>query len=234
MMAATETFEEALSAAARLDMRRNPFVAAIVAGRCSRDQIRAYAAGLFALSDRFPLRLAATAAICDDPDVRLALLENLMEEEGVVRIEEGRLIRDDSRRHATVARRFALAAGASDDALLSASEHEAATATWLTEAIAGRRLAAALAYLTVGIEGSVPATLSLVADALSRHYQFADEDLEFLTSHVAFDAAHGAAGARMTARVVRSDADRADALEGARRGAVAWWWFHRSMLAARF
>lgn len=231
-MAATEALEAALAAAAHLDIRRNPFVAAIAEGRCSRQAIRRYAVAVFALSDRFPERLAATAAICDDPDVRLSLLENLLEEDGITRMENGRLIRHDRKRHASVARRFAIAAGASEEELIAASARERDTATWLQEALAARRAAAALAYLTVGIEGNVPATLTLIADSLSRHYGFGDGDLEFFTSHVALDEAHGATGARLTARMIRSDSDRADALEGARRGAMAWWWFHRSMLGA--
>jgi pyrroloquinoline quinone (PQQ) biosynthesis protein C len=231
-MAATDALDAALAAAAYLDIRHNPFVAAVVEGRCSRDAIRRYAIAVFALSDQFPSRLAATAGICDDPEVRLSLLENLLEEEGITRLEDGHLIRDDGKRHASVARRFAVAAGASDEELAAASARERDTATWLHEAIAARRAAAALAYLTVGIEGSVPATLTLIAAALSQHYGFRDDDLAFLTSHIALDEAHGASGVRMTARLVRSDADRADAIEGARRGALAWWWFHRSMLGA--
>jgi len=231
-MAAIETLTADLAAAARLDIRRNPFVAAVVDGRCSRDAIRRYAIGACALSDRFPQRLAATAAICDDPDVRLALLENLLEEEGVVAIERGRLIRDDAKRHGNVARRFAIAAGATDDDLCAAFERERRAAPWLDNAIAQQRAAAALAYLTVGIESNVPPTLALIAESLSRHYGFGEHDLEFLTSHIAFDEAHGAAGARLTARLVHSDADRDDALDGARRGALAWWGFHRSMLSA--
>src|SRR5205809_7767304 len=123
MKAATDTLEAELTAAAQLDMRRNPFVAAVVEGRCSRDQIRRYAVGVYALSARFPQRLAATAAICDDHEVRLALLENLLEEEGIVSMQGGRLTRDENRRHGNVARRFAVAAGATGEELRAASEH---------------------------------------------------------------------------------------------------------------
>jgi len=224
----TETFEAELTAAARLDVARNPFVAAIVAGRCSRDAIRRYAAATYALSDHFPQRLAAAASIVDDPEVRLALLENLLEEEGVVALHGNRLIRDDAKRHGNVALRFAIAAGATEDDLRAAREHDRVAAPWLAAAIARKSAAAAVAFLTVGIESNVPATLSLIAESLSRHYGFAAHDLEFLESHVAFDASHGAAGARLTARLACTAPKRDEALEGARRGALAWWGFHRS------
>src|SRR5438046_2796629 len=99
-MAATD-LESELSAAAHLDMRRNAFVIALIDGRCSREIVKRYAAGVFALSDRLPQRLLAIAARCDDRDVRIALLENLIEEEGIVGIDRGRFVSDERNRHPT-------------------------------------------------------------------------------------------------------------------------------------
>jgi len=227
-MAATDTFERELTAAAQREMCENPFIAALTEGRASRDAIRRYTAGLYALSDRLPQRLLRIAAMIDDRKVRLALLENLLEEEGVIAIDGGHLVADDRKRHPNLARRLAHAAGATDDDLRDASAAAEAQATWLNDAIAKGRIAAALAYLTVGIEGNVPATMELVVDALASHYAFHERELEFLTSHIELDAGHAAAGARLVARIASTGADRADAIEGARRGGLAWYWWHRS------
>lgn len=233
MPTATETFADELTRAAKLDMRANPFVAAVIEGRCSRDVIRRYGVLVFELAEGFPQRLAAAAAICDDPAARIALLQNLLEEEGVVEYSGGRLVADETRRHSNAARRFAIAAGASEGDLRDAATSKGGEGMWLGTAMAQRRAAAVIAYLTVGIESNVPHTLSMISTALSRHYGFAEHDLEFLTSHVALDTSHGAAGARLVERLARNDADRTDALEGARRGALAWWWLHRSLLSNR-
>lgn len=221
-------FADELLEAARRDMRQNAFVAALIDGRSSHHALRRYAAGLFALSDRLPQRLLAIAARCEDRGVRLALLENLLDEEGIVGIDGGRLMVDEGRRHPNMARRFAHAAGVSDADLSAASASAMGEATWLNDAIAQNHLTAALAYLTIGIESNVPSTMTLVAAALERHYGFDRGDLEFLTAHIELDEGHAANGARLTSRLVRNDADRAEALEGARRGGLAWWWWHRS------
>ena len=234
-MAATETttFESELAAAARLDMRRNPFIGAMTAGRCSRDVVRRYAAGVFSFAETFPQLLLAIASRCDDREVRLALLENLMEEEGIVAIDGGHFVVDESRRHPALARRFAHAAGVSDDDLRAAAAAAPVAAKWLHGAIAADRVAAALAYVTIGFEANTPATMILLASALEKNYGFASHDLEFLTAHVEADAGHAAAGLRLTARIARDDAARADAIRGAHRGAAAWWWWHRSLMQVR-
>src|SRR5215210_2138035 len=113
MTAATEFAESLLAAARVAPVEANPIVAGISEGRLSRDTVRRYAIALSAIAESFPQRITAVLSICDDQDVRRALLGNLLEEEGVVGFVPAEGIRiDPERRHGVMARRFARAAGA--------------------------------------------------------------------------------------------------------------------------
>src|SRR5437867_7280410 len=107
----TESLAEELAREPRaLDMAANPFLAALAAGRCPREAIRRYAVDTVVLSSTFPQRLASLAAMCADPVVRLEILRNMLEEEGVTSFDGERIVRRDDRRHGEIARRFAQAA----------------------------------------------------------------------------------------------------------------------------
>lgn len=228
MKADTETLAgELLLTTRSIDMRSNPFLVALAAGTASRDAIRRYAIGTYLLAHFFPQRLAALMSICDDAAIRLELLRNLLEEDGVIALDGDRPVRDPERSHGAIARRFCLLAGATDDDLAAARAADARN-TWVDQALAQGRLAASLAYLTVGVEGCVSATHRLLIPILQERYGFSAGDLEFFILHAGADAEHARTGAAMTASVVRSDEDRVAALDGARRATRAWWWWHRS------
>ena len=230
MKADTKPFQdELLETTAAIDMRSHPFVAALAKGVLPRDALRRYTIDLYLLAYFFPQRLAALAAMCDDAEARAELLRNLLEEDGIVGIDGERLIRDPERSHGAIARRLCLAAGATDDDLDRARAAYRRD-TWVDRSIASGALAAALAYLTVGIEGCVAATFPLLLPMLEQQYGFSRHDLEFVALHATADAKHARIGAALTASVVRSDDDRAAALEGAARAATAWWWWHRSFV----
>jgi pyrroloquinoline-quinone synthase len=230
MLTATESLAEELMRGPReLDMRTNPFIAALGRGDCPRDTIRSYAIATYVLSASFPQRLASLAAICSNPAVRLELLRNMLEEEGVHSFDGERIVRRDDRQHGEIARRFARAAGASDDDLVRARD-QARHDVWLDRAIAGRRLCAALAYLTVGFEGCVPATYALIVEALQRNYGFSLDDLEFFTLHMTADGDHSRLGAAMTAALVRNEMDREEAMLGVKHAVTTWWRWHKSFV----
>src|SRR4051794_3484004 len=94
----------------------HPFFAALREGTVAGDAIRRYAIDTWQLSTTFPRRLAALIAMCEDDRVRAELLHNLLEEEGFV-ARDGVLTQDPERRHYALSRRFALAAGATDEEL---------------------------------------------------------------------------------------------------------------------
>ncbi len=228
MQTATESLAEELARAPlELDMRENPFIAALARGDCSRDTIRRYAIDTYVLSAGFPQRLASLLAICPHPAVRLELLRNLLEEEGVHSFDGQRIVRREDRRHAEIAHRFARAAGVPEDVLARALE-QARRDTWFDRAIDSGRFCAALSYLTVGFEGCAPATYPLLVEALDRNYGFSRADLEFFILHIAADADHARLGAEMTATVACSETDREEAMLGVKHAVTTWWRWHKS------
>jgi len=207
---------------------RHPFFSGLREGTISRDAIRRYAIDTWLLSITFPRRLAALIAMCENDAVRAELLHNLLEEEGFV-ARDGALTQDAERRHYALSRRFALAAGATDDELQASLRD--ARATWVDGAITSGRLVAALAYLTVGFEGFVPDAYALLIEAFEAQYRFSSHDLEFFYLHRTADAAHADAGAKLVASLVRTDQDREEAREGVQHARTAWWWWHRRYVA---
>jgi pyrroloquinoline quinone (PQQ) biosynthesis protein C len=224
----TESLLEELTRETRtMNIGANPFLTALADGTCSRDAIRRYAVETYVLSSTFPQRLGSLVAMCSDSAVRLELVRNILEEEGVTSFDGEHIVRRDDRQHGEIARRFAHAAGAGDEELLRARQ-ETRREIWLDRAIADGRLCSALAYLTVGFEGCVPPTYALLIDALEKNYAFSRDDLEFFILHMTADADHSRIGAEMTAALVRTEADREEAVTGVKRARTAWWWWHRS------
>lgn len=219
--------EELTRETGTINIGANPFLRALAGGTASRHAIRRYAIETYVLSSTFPRRLASLVAMCSDPAVRLELLRNILEEEGVTSFDGEHITRRADRQHGEIARRFAHAAGVRDEELLRARE-EQRPKTWVDHAIADGRLCTALAYLTAGFEGCVPPTYALLVRALEGNYGFTPDDLEFFILHMTADAEHSRLGAEMTAALVRSEADREEAVTGVKRAKTAWWWWHKS------
>ncbi len=231
-MTAGTDFAESLLAAARVaPVQTNPIVAGVTAGTLPREVVRQYALMIAAMAEEFPRRICAVLSICDDLAVRRSLLGNLLEEEGVVEIVREAGVRiDHERRHGVIARRFAHAAGATDgdvDAI------QAPPAQWFADAIRGDNWIGAFSYFAIGFEANVPATFRALVDPLIANYGFTGDDLEFLYEHFTADERHGVESAHLIARAAYDQSRRERALEGARRGGVAWWAFHRSIALAR-
>ena len=218
-----------LAAARPAPIETHPFVATLRDGVMSPEAVREYAVAIARIGIAFPYRIAAVLAICDDPDIRRSLISNLLEEEGVVGYVPGEHVRiEPSRRHGEMARRFARAAGATD------AEVDAVTlrqARWFSEALERGDWLGAFAYFAIGQEANVPATFRLILDPLMQHYGFRRDDLIFLTEHFEADERHGVESAHLIGRVAASDEARERALEGARRGGMAWWALHRTFAA---
>jgi len=198
---------ELIETARSFDVAATPFLRSLDAGTCDRKTIAEYALNLAALAKRFPRVLASVYAICPNGGVRRSLLANLREEKG----------------HPAMARRLALAAGVDDRAIDSATW----SAPRFGDLLQRQEWLGAFAWMSVGIEANVPGTFALVIAPLKRHYGFADDDLAFLTEHLTADERHGSDAAKLIAGIATTDEMRAQALEGARLGAAAWWLMHR-------
>lgn len=227
MTAATE-FAESLLASARIaPAETNPIVAGVADGRLSRETVRRYAIAMFAMAESFPRRISSVLALCDDRAVRQSLLGNLLEEEGVVGFVPAEGVRiDPERRHGVMARRFARAAGATDAELDAISSEPA---RWFLEALRKGDWIGAYSFFAIGFEANVPATFRMLVEPLTAHYGFTGHELEFLYEHFTADERHGAEAALLIAGAATTDARRASAREGARRGGAAWWAFHRAI-----
>lgn len=228
MNSATETSfaEQLLEIARPYPIAANPFVEAMRRGACSREQVRAYAEMIAVAAIGFPRVLANVLARCDRPRIRQSLLGNLLEEEGVVAYRPGLGVTIDApRSHAAMARRFAAAAGIGAEALANPQRQES---RWYREAAANGDWIGAFAYFAIGYEANVPESFRLIHPALVEHYGFAEEELIFFTEHMTADERHGRESAVMLAEVT-DPAGRQCALEGARRGGMAWWMIHRNL-----
>lgn len=231
MKAGTDFVGALLEAARPAPIETHPFVAAMREGALSRDTIRDYAVTIAAIGGAFPYRIASVLAICDHREIRRSLISNLLEEEGVVDYTPGQHVAvDPARRHGEMGRRFARAAGATDAEVDAVSPRPA---RWFGEAVRNGNWLGAFAYFAVGQEANVPGTFRLILDPLMEHYGFAREDLQFLTEHFEADERHGLESAHLIAQAATTDEARQRALEGARRGGMAWWALHRTHLSER-
>jgi pyrroloquinoline quinone (PQQ) biosynthesis protein C len=205
----------------------NIFIRRLCKGEYSREELRPYGQMIFRLSESFPMTLAAILSICPRKDLRVHLLKNLFEEEGMVPCDDGRgFVYDPERRHSEIAKRFTRALSIPDENLDLARSPN--STRWLDRALRERRWLPILAYITVGIESNIPRTFKLIVPALRRFYGFSDHQLAFLIEHIEADEAHGSLSAEIIACAVGSPADRKEALEGVRRGSTAWWQIHRA------
>lgn len=221
MKADTEFAAALLAAARRAPMATNPFVQAVIRGEASRDEIKAFAIFLTVVAAAFPKRIAAVLSICQNDEVKRSLLGNLLEEEGVVAYAPGAGVRiDQARAHTSLGRRFAHAAGASDEELAALT---VPPVRWFEERIRTGDWLSAFAHFSVGYEANVPETFRVLMDPLTRIYGFREEDLEFLTEHFVADERHGIEAAYLIERIATTSEARARAMEGARRGGRAWW-----------
>lgn len=219
--------ETLLALARRHPIEQNVFVRRLCGGEYTREQLRIYGERFFQLTEKFPCQLAAIVSICPHYELRAHLLENLMEEEGYGPRRNGSgFAYHAERRHAALTRRFAQALGISDAALALAGP--APATPWFDQAVQQGRWLVALAYVSLGVESNVPRTYRLLIPALRRHYGFNDHELSVFIEHVQADEGHGALGAAMVVQAIQTPADRAEAVEGIRRGSTAWWGFLRA------
>lgn len=216
---------ELLSVARPQKLERHPFLGSLARGEASRDAVRRWSVRLAMSASGFASTVASVLAICDEPEVRSILLGNLLEEEGVTAFVPGSGVTiDPVRAHGDMARRFARACGASDEEIAAST---AAPTPWFASALAERNWIGAFAYFAIGFEANVPDTCRMLLRALIDQYGIPEEELIFLTEHMDADERHGIESASLLERVARTETARAAALDGARRGGMAWWMLHR-------
>lgn len=226
--------QQLLAAATERDIRTHPLLQSVRTGEYRRETLGLVAQMLHDLASRFPPLLATLFTHAPAGRIRAHLLRNLMEEEGLV-VQDGEVRYVPERRHVALARRFTKAFGQPQR---GGTEWES---PWIAQELVEGRWLAVASYLMVGFEGNVPVTIGALLPPLREIYGLTDDQLVFFTEHAEADADHSRIGAELITEACRSEEDRHQALEGARRGGRAWWWLlracehqmRRSELAAR-
>jgi len=218
-------FSEALMACAYArPIEDNAFIRRLCRGEYAREDLRLYAEMMASVAEAFPRALAAVLSICPRHELRVHLLKNLCEEEAIVPSHDGRgLVCDPARRHPELARHFTRALGISDDRRDVAHPHN--MTRWFDHAVRERQWIATQAFLTA-IEANIPRTYKVTVPALRDLYGFTDDDIAFFIEHIDADQTHASVALDIIERAIDSPAERKAALEGARRGATAWWQMH--------
>lgn len=220
---ADPAFSEQLRAMAfKHPMERARVIRVMESGRASRESVRALSAAIHAGATHFLRHLAQIYRITPEPLARLAVLENLLEEEGISVNPRSGLEVHVASRHVTWARRLTDAAGASEDDLNRALadyqrpqlEAYIEQGDWL----------AAIGFLLIGMESNIPRTFIPLKNGFSK-MGFAKADLVFFSAHIVADQAHGDAGFELLARLTPAGR-RQDVLAAVEAGADHWWQSH--------
>lgn len=182
--------------------------------RCPRFLIRRYAEGIVGSARQFPEKIARLLAITPEPITRAALIENLVEEEGMTVGDSGGLTANPGRRHVDFAYRFGRAAGLEEKTLHSAQSE---SHPWFFEALGRGDWRSAFAYLHVALEGNTAQILTGTAQALSAH-GFSDHDMEFLIMHGVADMEHGERAVDVCVATAETEQHRTDILNAVNVG----------------
>jgi pyrroloquinoline-quinone synthase len=176
-------------------------------GRLSRENIRDYAISYYPHVAAFPTYVSGVHSGCDDPALRLELLENLVEEEG------------GPVNHPALWRRFAAALGAAEgDLAIAPRTPEVAAAIGefrraTREGSVAEGIAALYAY-----ESQIPEISRTKREGLAAFYGIDDPDAtRFFTVHEEADVWHRKVERDALARVTVTEADREKALAAANR-----------------
>lgn len=182
----------------------NPALRGIIEGRLGLDQVRGFCTQYY-LHVREVLRWIAQAYVnCPYPDVRLAIFQNLVEEElGIYSKTKG---------HLDLLADFGAAIGLSRDdlerteptyetaALIDCLELMCRTQPWYVT----------VAAIGIGFESQVPLTFGRVAEGLKKHYGLTDQDVLFWSVHVSADEEHGDISEDLVWGQAQTEADRAN------------------------
>jgi pyrroloquinoline-quinone synthase len=204
----TEQFLETLDAlVAEKHLLKHPFYVLWNKGKLSQKHIREYAVSYYPHVAAFPTYVSGVHSGCDDPTLRLELLENLVEEEG------------GAVNHPALWRRFAAALGAGEEDLsieprtpeVAAAIAEFRCAT--REGSVPEGLAALYAY-----ESQIPEISRTKREGLSAFYGIEEpEAVRFFSVHEEVDVWHRKVEREALGRAATTPAEREQALAAAGR-----------------
>lgn len=204
----SEEFLNALDAlVAEKHLLKHPFYTLWSEGKLSRAHIREYAVSYYPHVAAFPTYVSGVHSGCDDPALRIELLDNLVEEEG------------GSVNHPALWRRFAMALGADEEDLrilprtpeVGAAIAEFRRAT--REGSVAEGLAALYAY-----ESQIPEISRTKREGLAAFYGIDEpEATRFFTVHEETDVWHRQVEREALGRVATTPVDQERAFASAER-----------------
>jgi pyrroloquinoline-quinone synthase len=186
---------------------KHPFYKLWSQGKLSRENIREYAISYYPHVAAFPTYVSGVHSGCEDPALRLELLENLVEEEG------------GPVNHPALWRRFAAAVGATDEDLAIAprTPEVGAAIAEFRGATRGGSVAEGLAAL-YAYESQIPEISRTKREGLAAFYGIEDaEATRFFTVHEEADVWHRQVERNAIGRVAVTDEERTKALGAAER-----------------
>jgi pyrroloquinoline-quinone synthase len=204
----TEDFLKALDdLVAEKHLLKHPFYKLWSEGKLSPESIREYAISYYPHVAAFPTYVSGVHSGCDDPALRLELLENLVEEEG------------GPVNHPALWRRFAAALGATgeDLAIEPRTPEVAAVIAEFRRATRDGSVAEGLAAL-YAYESQIPEISRTKREGLASFYGIEDaEATRFFTVHEETDVWHRQVERSAIGRVAVTDAEQRRALASAER-----------------
>lgn len=218
------TFRDQLeSAAFRWPVRESRFIRLLERGRCPTALLQRYASKLHAQAVAFPPLLARLINISHEPEVRLHLLENLMEEEGIFLRPEFGLRVNPEAHHTAWSARFALATG------ITSQQLDATVIGWkettVRKLISEDRWLEAISYLMLGIEANVPRTFTAMLPGLQRA-GYSERELTVFTAHIVADIEHGDSAFNIVEKFSVTPLQQELALKAVTCGSLEWWRRH--------
>lgn len=222
-MSFTETL---IDAALSQPLEEIAFFKSLKRGDYPRSALRIYIQRVVRISEIFPNNIARIVALCPDPQFRLHLIENLMEEEGiVVSPTTGLLERFPEKNHFERGKLFGYSLGISDEEFANPAWQ--GNSKWVEEKLKAGHWHAAAAFLLIGAEANVPRIFRQLVSAFKKHYGYKDTDLSYFIDHLELDEIHGKEAANLLANAVPDQKDRELVLEAVKRGAAAQWLFYQ-------
>lgn len=196
-------------------MLKHPFYQAWTEGRLPLATLRAYARQYFHHVDAFPRAVSAVHSLCDDPEGRRMLAENLAEEEG---LDSGK------QDHASLWMMFARGLGEDVEAVRGqALNAETRGLIDSFRKLSRQSYAAGLGAL-YAYESQFPGVASAKIEGLIGRYGISDEEtLRFFRVHESADVEHSAVCRALLDRL--PEAERAEAVAAGEELAGALWNF---------
>jgi len=195
--------------------KNHPFFKTWAAGELSKEAMRAYCQQHYNFVSNASRYSGIMYGLCDWPDARMLLLENLNEEE------------DPVERHVDKLSKFGMALGMSIEEGRSAPDlpTTAALKDFIINTLMTKSVLEGVAVLTIGLESQVPDLYRPLVPAMRDVYGFTDNEIEFFLLHITADVEHGDAGFEIVTKHSTDERSQSDAIAAVRSAAMKRWFY---------